>query len=175
MSDDDGETERVETSLSWVDHRRSRHTTKFDRVSNSDLPRLFGKRPHMAKAGREIANAAAEHIQRTRPGIVDDPDDPTLADVLRFMESEEAGEQIQHEQAVTLCDLLTRGLTFQEAATWYLYEHAGLTLREIYHVDEGKQRSFSKDRDRQAERNVAATLRTAAEKLDVDLDLNDDE
>lgn len=150
-----------------IEARRSKHTTKFDRLTDGSGPRLFGKRPHLAKEGREIANAAAELIQRSDPECIDDPDDPTLSDVLKYMDAEDA--EAREQQTDTLCDLLTKGLTFREAMTWYLYEHGGLTLREIYHVDEGKERSFSREQDRQAERNVAATLREAASKLDVDL------
>lgn len=159
-----------------IEARRSKHTTKFDRIrADGGMPRLFGKRPHLAKGGREIANAAAEAIQREDPDYVDDPDDPTLAEVLKYVErnasDRRAVEQVRGHQTATLSDLLTEGLTFREAVTFYLYEHGGLTLREIYHVDEGKQRSFSREDDRQAERNVAATIQTAAEKLGVDVDV----
>lgn len=166
-----------ESDSGKVTPRRSKHTTKFDRIcTDGGMPRLFGKRPHLAKEGREIANAAAEAIQREEPEYVDDPDDPTLAEVLKYVEQNEnvgkrAEDAIRQHQTATLSDLLTEGLTFREAVTFYLYEHAGLTLREIYHVDEGKQRSFSREDDRQAERNVAATIQSAAEKLDVDVDI----
>jgi len=164
-----------EANNGTVESRRSKHTTKFDRATNDKKPRLFGKRPHLAKEGREIANSASELIQREDPEYVDDPDDPTLAEVLKFAESEMGDSatpaNIREHETATLCDLLTKGLTFREAATFYLYEHAGLTLREIYHVDEGKERSFSREDDRHAERNVATTIQTAAEKLGVDVDV----
>lgn len=149
-----------------IDNRRSKHTTKFDTLS--DAPRVYGKRPHLAKEGREIANTAVGLIRREQPECVEDPDDPTLADVLKYMSTEDG---VAAEETATLCDLLSEGLTFREAVTWFLYERGGLTLREIYHVDEGKERSFSKEDDRQAERNVAATLSEAAEKLGVDVDV----
>jgi len=159
-----------------IESRRSKHTTKFDRIcTDGGMPRLFGKRPHLAKDGREIANAAAEAIQREEPEYVDDPDDPTLGEVLKYVErnaaDQRAVEQVRRHQTATLTDLLTEGLTFREAVTFYMYEHAGLTLREIYHIDEGKTRSFSREQDRQAERNVASTIQTAAEKLGVDVDV----
>lgn len=151
---------------SEIDNRRSKHTTKFDTLS--DVPRVFGKRPHLAKEGREVANTAVGLIRREQPEYVDDADDPTLADVLVYMTM---NDDVAELQTATLCDLLSEGLTFREAVTWYLYERGGLTLREIYHVDEGKERSFSKEDDRQAERNVAATLSEAADKLGVDVDV----
>lgn len=152
---------------STIDSRRSRHTTKFGTLG--DNPPVFGKRPHLAKEGREIANAAVGQIRHDEPDFVDDAADVTLSDVLKWLDDPDAG--VRHEQTATLCDLLTEGLTFREAVTWYLYEHGGLTLREIYHVDEGKERSFSREDDRQAERNVAATIQSAAEKLGIDVDV----
>lgn len=157
-----------------IDSRRSRHTTKFKRLSG-DAPMLFGKRPHLSKEGREIANAAAGVIQKEEPDWVDDPDDPSLSEILKFAEAAsgdppETGP-IRKKETATLCELLTEGLTFREAVTFYLYEHGGLTLREIYHVDEGLERSFSRENDRQAERNVAATIKSAAEKLDMDVSI----
>lgn len=150
-----------------IESRRSKHTTKFDRLSESE-PQLYGKRPHLAKSGREIANAAAEEIQRENPDWVD-PTDVKLTDVLKWLDRD---APVAEEQAATLSDLLAQGMTFQEAVTWYLYEYGGLTLREIYHVDEGMDKSFSKAQDRQAERNVAATLQSAAEKLGLDVDVD---
>lgn len=171
MASSDGD----EANNGTVESRRSRHSTKFDRATTDAKPRLFGKRPHLAKEGREIANAASELIQKDDPEYVDDADDPTLAEVLKYAEGG-MGEppqpkRIREHETATLCDLLTKGLTFREAVTFYLYEHAGLTLREIYHVDEGKERSFSREQDRQAERNVASTIQQAAEKLGVDVDV----
>lgn len=150
-----------------IDSRRSRHATKFSTLG--DAPPVFGKRPHLAKEGREIANAAVGHIRDNPPEWVDDPDDATLSDVLKFLND---GHDVAVEQTETLCDLLSQGLTFEEATTWFLYERGGLTLREIYHVDEGKEKSYSRENDRQAEMNVAATLKQAAEKLDRDVDVN---
>lgn len=161
MSDaDNGETTEIET-------RRSRHTTKFTTLG--DAPPVFGKRPHLAKEGREIANAAVGHIRGEQPEWVDDPQDATLTDVLKFLND---GHDVAEGQTDTLCDLLCQGLTFREAVTWFLYERAGLTLREIYHVDEGKDRSFSREGDRQAERNVARTLESAAAKLGRDVEFS---
>lgn len=164
------------TNKGTIESRRSKHTTKFDRVTSDAKPRLFGKRPHLAKEGREIANAASELIQKEEPNWVSDPDDPTLAEVLKYAEAAANNDplepkRIREHETATLCDLLMEGLSFNEAVTFYLYEHAGLTLREIYHVDEGKERSFSREQDRQAERNVASTIQRAAEKLGVDVDI----
>jgi len=150
-----------------LDYRRSKHTTKFDTLG--DAPPVFGKRPHLAKEGREIANSAVGQIRREQPDFVDDPEDATLAEVLKYLNDGDA--DVAYSETATLCDLLSDGLTFREAVTWFLYERGGLTLREIYHVDEGLDRSFSKEDDRQAERNVAATLSEAADKLGVDVDI----
>ena len=100
---------------------------------------------------------------------MDDPEDVTLAEVLKYLNDGDA--DVALSETATLSDLLAEGLTFREAVTWFLYERGGFTLREIYHVDEGKERSFSREDDVQAERNVAATLQTAAEKLGVDVDI----
>lgn len=159
-----------------IEGRRSKNATRYDRImADGGEPRLFGQRPHLSKEGREIANAAAGKLERKqrRQGEIM-PGDPNLADVLKFLTDNGGPETYQ---TATLCDLLERGLTFREAVTWYLFNHGGLTLREIYHVDEGKTRSASKERDRQAERNVASTLQSAANKLgiDLELDLDDDQ
>lgn len=153
-----------------IDSRRSRHTTKFRTLG--DAPPVFGKRPHLAKEGREIANAAVGKMRREPPDFVDDAEDVTLAEVLKWLDRYD--DEVREHQTATLCELLTEGLTFREAVTWYLYEHAGLTLREIYHVDEGKTKSASIEQDRQAVRNVAATIREAADKLGVDVALDDE-
>jgi hypothetical protein len=151
-----------------IDTRRSKHTTKFTTLG--DTPPVFGKRPHLAKEGREIANTAIGQIRRKDPDFIDDGEDITFADVLKWLNTPDTS--VDDEQTDTLSDLLTKGLTFREAVTWYLYNRGGLTLREIYHVDQGKERSFSKESDRQAERNVAAVLKSAADKLGVEVNVD---
>lgn len=155
---------------------RSRHTTKFQRImTDGGRHKLFGKRPHLSKPGRELANNVADRIQRTRPDWCTDPDDPSMADVLKWLDIHGDPRQTdvdsRTEATDTLAELLTKGLNFQEATVFYLYEHAGLTLREIYHVDQGKTKSYSRERDKQAERNVARTLRDAVDKLGVGVDI----
>lgn len=156
-----------------IDSRRSRHTTKFDRIRDGE-PRLFGKRPSLTKQGREIANGVSCSIMAREPEFVEDAGDPSLGEVLQYMMRVEGDGGLHYEGTDTLCGLLSRGLTFREAVTFYLYEYGGLTLREIYHVDAGKERSYSKKKDRRAEKKVAATLQEAARKLDINLKLSFD-
>lgn len=157
------------------DPHRSRHTTKFSRIqTDGGRNKLFGKRPHLSKPGRELANNVADRIAREQPDWCDDPSDPSMADVLKWLDvhgDPRQEVQTRTEATDTMAELLTKGLTFQEATVFYLFEHAGLTLREIYHVDCGKTKSYSRERDRHAERNVGRTLKSAAEKLGVDVDI----
>jgi len=139
----------------------------MSRGLNRNPPRLFGKRPHLSKEGRELANAAAEQIHRTDPDCVDDTDDPMLANVLVYLEATDADPR--KETTAALADALGAGMTFREAGVWVLYEHGGLTPREIVHADEGKERSFSREHDKDAIQNVEQTIVSAAGKLGVGL------
>jgi len=139
----------------------------MSRGLNRNQPRLFGKRTHLSKEGRELANAAAEQIHRTDPDCVDDPDDPTLADVLTYLKTTDTDPR--QETTAALTDALGAGMTFREAGVWVLYEHGGLTTREIVHADEGKERSFSREHDKDAVQNVEQTIVSAAGKLGVEL------
>jgi hypothetical protein len=148
-----------------TDDRRSENTTKFDRLHGDT--RIFGKRPHLSKEGREIANMTAKRIRRTDPDCIDG--DIQLRDILKFLDTENETKELTGELIV---DLLSDGLTAKEAIVWYLYEEAGLTLREIHLAFTGRNRSFRADRARQHERNYKAILSTAGEKLGVDVDLD---
>ena len=137
-------------------------------LPSRDRPPVFGKRPHLSKEGRELANATARRIHRTDPNCVDDPDDPSLSEVLVYLERTD--DDPREETTDTLADLLGNGLTFREAGVWLLYEHGGLTPREIVHADEGKERSFSREHDKDAVETVEQTLVSAAAKLGIELD-----
>jgi len=73
----------------------------MSRGLNRNQPRLFGKRTHLSKEGRELANAAAEQIHRTDPDCVDDPDDPTLADVLTYLKTTDTDPRQETTAALT--------------------------------------------------------------------------
>lgn len=148
------------------ENRLGEESTTFDTVSGVSA---FGRRPYLPKEGREIANNAARKMAVEQPEFVEDPKDVTMAEVLKFMSGD--GGHTERETA-TLCDLLTKGLDFREAVVWFLWEHAGLDMREIYHVDEGKERSdWGEEQEIQGMRNIRSGIKSAANKLGHEVEL----
>ena len=77
-------------------------------------PKTWGKRPYATKEAREMLNDVTSYISRTRPDWVDDPDDPSLDDVIRTA-SKVYVDRDTDPKAVVLADLMGHGLTFKEA------------------------------------------------------------
>ena len=126
-------------------------------------PALFGRRPFANKAGREILNDVSRSILRDQPDYVDDPSDPDMDELLRH-------HYDLGEKAVLLTDLLSAGLTYQEAVVWYLWRYARLTPFNIYYAQADIDTGGDPEARRNASRNIARVIRSAAEKLDVDVD-----
>lgn len=146
-----------------------------DRSQQGDQPavdpggterKTFGTKPYLDKEGRELLNRAAEQIQRDMPEYVSDPRNPSASDCLKWLKDRN-GEYLDSELMV---NLLAEGLTAEESLVWLLWQHSGLSPREIFYAHEGKETAGRSGVDRQAIRNIHARIRTAAMKLGVDVD-----
>lgn len=72
-----------------------------------------------------------------------------------------------------LTDLVQQGLSFREAVCWYWYRHAQFDVTEIHFAQEGYSHGGDPERRVEQVADIIDTLRSAAEKLDVDVDLPD--
>lgn len=134
------------------------------------LGKAWGRRPYAGKEAREQLNDVSTRIARTRPDWIDDPDDPTLADVIRFAQRCD-GLALTDQKSTTLSELMGHGLTFQEAVCWYWFRYAQLDMVEIHYAMEGHQKGGDPSHRRNNVRNIRRVLTSAAEKLpDVDVD-----
>lgn len=122
-------------------------------------PEVWGRRPYADKEAREMLNDVSRSIAKDRPDHVDDPEDPTLSEVLRAHYGTE-------EKATTLTALLGQGLTFQEAVFWYFYRHAGFRFTDIHYAVSGYRRGGDPAHERNSLRNIQRVLESAAFKVD---------
>lgn len=166
-----------------------------------DRPRVFRHRPYLDSRAQEYLNKAARRIADREPEWVEDPTDPSVAECLRDLrerdpdapeadrpaagdrpadapeadEEDDAPNGLPSARTVDgelLVDLLAAGLDYQETIYWMLYEYDGLDPVEVFHTTVGKEKSYSRDLDRHAIRNVERVLAAAAEKLDAEVDLD---
>lgn len=128
--------------------------------------KTFGTKPYLDKEGRELLNRAGRQIQRDHPDWCDDPRNPSASDCLKRLK-EQNGEY--HDDGL-LVELLARGLNAEEAVVWMLWKHSQLEPVEIFYAHEGKQTAGRAGVDQQAIRNIHSRIRTAAMKLDVDVE-----
>jgi hypothetical protein len=133
--------------------------------ADSPDPKAWGRRAYAGKAAREQLNDASRAICEQAPDHVDDPTDPDLSDIIRQI----AQGVDPHVKGSLLANLLQNGLTFREAVCWYWYRHAQLDLTEIHFAIQGYNHGGDPDTRADHVEDIAATLRTAAEKLDVDV------
>jgi len=129
-------------------------------------PKVWGRRTYAGKAARELLNDTSRAITQTRPDHVDDPADPSLSDVVQQLKrGVDPGVK-----GSLLADLLGQGLDFREAVCWYWYRHAQFDVTEIYFAMEGYDQGGDPERRADQVAGIIDTLRSAASKLDVDLD-----
>jgi hypothetical protein len=132
-------------------------------------PKVWGRRAYAGKEARELLNDASRAIAQDRPDHVDDPADPSLADVIQ-----QANRGVDPDvKGAILADLLGQGLNFHEAVCWYWYRHAAFDVTEIYFAKEGFDQGGDPGRRADHVAGILDTLRSAASKLDVEADLND--
>lgn len=131
-------------------------------------PKVWGQRAYAGKAARELLSDASRAIAQSQPDHVDDPADPSLADVIR--QAKRGFDPTA--KGATLSDLLGQGLNFREAVCWYWYRHAAFEVTEIYFAKEGFDQGGDPGRRADHVADITDTLRSAASKLDVDVDLD---
>jgi len=129
--------------------------------------KIFGTKPYLDKAGREILNRAGREIQRNEPDYVPDPDQPSASDCLVHLQEREGG----FSDTGLIIELLAQGLDAEEVLVWVLWKHSGLDPKEIFYAHEGKQTAGRAGVDDQAMRNIHSRIRSAAMKLGVDPEL----
>lgn len=158
--------------------------------------RVFRQKPWLNKRGREILNRSARRIAHYRPEFVTNPKKPTLTeclleiqyhaaatgtppnltteDIVGLESMEDVEEQNLPVDAGILTNLLGHGLTFQEAIVWFLYRYNGMDAMEVHLSIEGKEKAFSRADEEQGLRNVVRTLESAAAKIGVEYERNEE-
>jgi hypothetical protein len=135
----------------------------------SDKAKVWGRRPYAGKSARELLNDISQHINRTRPDDVDDPDDPSLSDLLRYagpaLDRRVGVDQQDDPKAQTLTRLMKHGLGFQEAVVWYWFRHCRYDITEIHFAMNGTNTGGDPEQRRNATRNILRVLASAAQKL----------
>jgi hypothetical protein len=131
-------------------------------------PKVWGRRAYAGKAARELLNDASRAIAQTQPDHVDDPVDPSLSDIVQQVKR---GVDPDVKGSL-LADLLGQGLNFREAVSWYWYRHAQFDITEIYFAMEGYDRGGDPERRADHVDQIADTLRSAASKLNTDINLD---
>ena len=130
-------------------------------------PKIWGRRPYAGKDARERLNDVSRYIARTRPDDVDDPDDPTLAEVVAYADAALTPPNGSDDdpKAATLSALMRSDLTFQEAVCWYWFRYCQYDITEIHFAMTGNDTGGDPDQRRNATRNILSTLRAAARKI----------
>lgn len=125
---------------------------------------MWGRRPYAGKEARELMNDISRDIARTGPAGIEDPSDPTLADVVRY-----AGPSLHRTDAdikgVTLTELMAEGLSFQETVVWYWFRYCRFDITEIHYAMTGCNQGGDPGQRRNATRNILRVLDSAASKL----------
>lgn len=131
-------------------------------------PRLFGHRPYLSKNAQERMNRESRDIYLEEPDYVDDPEKPTVDEVLAHIKRRES-----LSDADLIVDLLAEGLDWEETIVYYLYRFSGLDKRDIYYATEGI-RSAPDIKDRGLIRHIDRVLASVEQKMGVDLDIDVD-
>lgn len=112
-------------------------------------------------------NDVSAWIARTRPAGVDDPEDPSLADVMAY-----AGQALRQPdpddsdpKEATLTSLMAQGLDFQEAVVWYWFRYCRYDITEIHYAMTGSNGGGDPSQRRNSTRNILSVLRSAASKV----------
>jgi len=100
---------------------------------------------------------------------VGDPDDPTLADVVRYAPvalrrtgADDDGDA--DPKAVALSTLIgDYGLDYREAVLWYWFRYAGMGLTQIHYAITGSDAGGDPQERVDSIRNILAALRSAAQ------------
>lgn len=123
--------------------------------------RLWGRRPFADREAREILNDASEWIVRHKPDDVDDPHDPQLSDVLKYV-PEAKKERHRQQKLENLSRLFDYGLTFQESVCFYWWFRCGLSLTDIHYAIVEHDVGGDPEQRRNSLRNINRVLESAA-------------
>ena len=143
------------------------HLSPFQQA-NLD-PMVFGRRLYAGKAARGMLNDVSCAIAEQAPDYVENPTDPSLSDVIRHVARRGVDPEVK---GMILVDLIQNGLTYREAVRWYWYQHAQLELSEIYYASNEFDKGGDPGQRADHIDDTVASLRTAAEKLDVDVTID---
>lgn len=96
-------------------------------------PKTFGRRAYLHRKARDVLNEASQGIFRKAPDYVDDPEDPTVDELLEYIrrDYDPGADSIQ-----SITDYLAQGLTYQEAFLLYFWDHVDMDLDSMYYVCE---------------------------------------
>jgi len=120
--------------------------------------KAWGRRPYADKESREILNDISRQIRAEEPEHVDDPSDPTLSEVLKTVYDPDT-------KATTLSDLMSHGLSFEEAVCWYWFRHCQFDLMNIHYAIRGIKKGGDPAHRRNSVRNIQRVLESAAFKV----------
>lgn len=121
--------------------------------------RTWRQRPYVDKEAKQILDDLSFQVLKDQPEHIDDPENPTLAELLKYEKGPEDAA------LVTLSDLLAQDLTAQEAVMWYFFRYCQLSIMEIYYATHGHDTGGDPTDRRNATRNIRRTLHTAGQKL----------
>jgi len=129
----------------------------------------FDNRVWANKQAREVLNRAASCIDRQEPEYVDDPDDPSLDEVLEYIQREDSEQR--YVDAGVFSRLMSAGLTYRQMVYWYLFYYGGFEVEEILCFERGIN-ELENDKSRYAAdlRNIEGQLTLVCQKIDVDVD-----
>jgi len=122
--------------------------------------KIWGRRPYAGKEAREQLNDVSRWIARVRPDDVDDPDDPSLSEVVNFVPA--ATEADMGPKCRTLSDLMSDGLSYRESVCWYWFRYCEFDITEIHYATEGRDQGGDPAQRRNATRNILGALKAAA-------------
>lgn len=122
--------------------------------------RVFPRRAYLSKEAKEIANRSSRRIAINKPEYVEDPERPTMAEVMKELKHDGDGDAID---GAIFTDILAE-LSYQETIYYYLYRYCGFAPNEIILAENGYKQNEKGDANEA--RNVKATIKEAAGKLE---------
>jgi hypothetical protein len=140
-------------------------------MSGSDdiNPKVWGRRPYAGKQARELMNDVSAWIARTRPQGVDDPENPSLSDVLAYagpaLRQPDTPDDDVDAKDATLTRLMADGLDYQEAVVWYWFRYCQFDITEIHYAMTGSNQGGDPSQRRNSTRNIIRVLQSAASKV----------
>lgn len=130
--------------------------------STDPTPKVWGRRTYATAGALELLNDISRWVARERPDDVDDPDDPSLDDVIRSAPAALPRGGDDPKGAALSMLMGDYGLDFQQAVVWYWFRFCGMDLNQIHGAITGVPKGGHPDQRRDSYRDIVATLRAAA-------------